>query len=340
MSSVLKDPIQTDRPHVAHVMPPRTWRLLCASDLGPRSDRAVHRAALLARQMGAEVLFVHVVSDRQAERVMYLKANRARTRLVLQAERAMAHAPDAFRVEIHLGKPLKVIADLAKEWQADMIVLAAPISRRYEKLLGTTAERIIRSVSCPVLMVHREPTADYSQIAVATDLSMTSVRAARVISKMGLLNGACTWFVHAFAPPTDVAADEGKTAEQLDGLTERWQQLVSAQLSPDLAASGFDLSRVRIVAEPARPLDAIEQISERLQPELLVIGTSRWFMLKRMLMGSVAHQVLSRVRCDILAVSAASSARASDKDDAEPSRAPSHAYVQEVLREPAQLMNG
>ena len=107
-----------------------------------------------------------------------------------------------------------------------------------------------------------------------------------------------------------------------------------------MAASGFDLSRVRIVAEPARPLDAIEQISERLQPELLVIGTSRWFMLKRMLMGSVAHQVLSRVRCDILAVSAASSARASDKDDVELSRTRSYAYAQEVPREQARVMSG
>jgi nucleotide-binding universal stress UspA family protein len=340
MSSVLKDAIEIDTPRAAGTTPLRKWRLLCASDLALRSDRAVYRAALLARQMGAEVLFVHVVSDRQAERVMYLKANRARTRLTLQVERAMAHAPDAFRVEIHLGKPLKVIADLAKEWQADLIVLAAPISRRYEKLLGTTAERIIRSVSCPVLMVHREPTADYAQIAVATDLSMTSVRAARVISKMGLLNGACTWFVHAFTPPANVAPDEVTTAEQLERLTQRWQQLVSAQLSPDLAASGFDLSRVRIVAEPARPLDAIEQISERLRPELLVIGTSRWFMLKRMLMGSVAHQILSRARCDILAVSAASSARANDKDEAEPSRARSRASMQEAPRAPAQLMNG
>jgi nucleotide-binding universal stress UspA family protein len=336
----MKDVIEVDGSDATGVAPVRKWRLLCASDLAPRSDRAVHRAALLARQMGAEVLFVHVVSDRQSERVMYLKANRARTRLTLQAERAMAHAPDAFRVEVHVGKPLKVIADLAREWQADMVVLAAPISRRYEKLLGTTAERIIRSVSCPVLMVHREPTADYSQIAVATDLSMTSVRAARVISKMGLLNGGCTWFVHAFEPPSDVIADESKANGELDELQGRWQDLVSAQLTPDLAASGFDLSQVRIVAEPGRPLDALEQINDRLRPELLVIGTSRWIMLKRMLMGSVAHQVLSRARCDILAVSAASSARMTDKNDAKPRRAHSYAYAKGGPREPAQHMSG
>jgi hypothetical protein len=59
---------------------------------------------------------------------------------------------------------------------------------------------------------------------------------------------------------------------------------------------------VRIAAELASPLDAVEEIIEKLDPELLVMGTSRWFVLKRMLLRSVAHQILKRVNCDILAV--------------------------------------
>lgn len=286
-----------------NVIPFVRKRLLCASDMTPRSDRAVRRAAILAKQMNADVLFVHVVSDQQPERVMQLKANRARVRLMVQAERAMAHSPESARVEIHLGKPLKIIPEIAKQCSADMIVLAAPVARRYEKFMGTTAERILRSVNCPVLFVSNEPIAEYTQVAVATDLSKTSVRAAQAVARMGILNGAYSWFVHAFDPPVSgMTADEITAAKQLEAYKRRWSALVHAQLTPELEDAGFDLSRVSISAEPARPLDAIEHIVEKVHPELLVIGTSRWFMLKRMLLSSVAHQVLSRVSCDILAV--------------------------------------
>jgi universal stress protein E len=290
-------------------------RILCATDLGFRSDRAVERAALLAGQMNADVLFVHIVGDRQPERVLQLKANRARVRLMVQvdkllADKVMACAPECASVEIHIGKPLQVISEIAREWNADLIVLAAPVSRRYERLLGTTAERIIRSVPCPVLIVNREPLAAYSQVAVATDLSATSARVAQAIGRIGVLRDTTAWFVHASDPPfKSLVRSEQPLADQFELHKRRWQRVVTAELSAQLAGAELDLSRVRITAELAPPLEALEQIIEQVNPELLVIGTSRWFLLKRMLSRSIAHQLLRRVNCDILAVSPISARR-------------------------------
>jgi universal stress protein E len=290
-------------------------RILCATDLGFRSDRAVERAALLAKQMNADVLFVHVVSDRQPERVLQLKANRARVRLMVQVDKLVADkflppAPDSASVEIHIGKPLQVISEIAKEWNADLIVLAAPVSRRYERLLGTTAERIIRSVACPVLIVNREPLAAYSHVAVATDLSATSARVAQAIGRIGVMRDATAWFVHASDPPfKSLLRSEQPSTDQLELQKRRWQKVVAAELTAQLAGAELDLSRVRITAELAPPLEALEQIIEQVNPELLVIGTSRWFLLKRMLSLSIAHQLLRRVNCDILAVSPVSARR-------------------------------
>jgi universal stress protein E len=294
-------------------------RILCATDLGFRSDRAVQRAALLARQMNADVLFVHVVSDRQPERVLQLKANRARVRLMVQvdklvADKVMASAPDFAAVEIHIGKPLQVISEIAKEWNADLIVLAAPVSRRYERLLGTTAERIVRSVACPVLIVNREPLAAYSHVAVATDLSATSARVAQAIGRIGVLRDATAWFIHASDPPfKSVLRNDQLSSDHLELHERRWQTVVTAELTAQLAGAELDLSRVRITAELAPPLEALERIIEQVNPELLVIGTSRWFLLKRMLSRSIAHQLLRRVSCDILAVSPVSARRGERK---------------------------
>lgn len=269
----------------------------------------MQRAAVLARQLNADVLFLHVVSEAQPERVLQLKANRARVRLMVQvdklaADKAIGCALEAARVEIQVGKPLQVISQIAGEWSADLIVVAAPVSRRYERLLGTTAERIIRSVTCPVLIVNREAFAPYSHVAVATDLSATCARVAQTIGRFGLLRDSYAWFVHASDPPfKGVLHNEQTPLDQLELQRRRWQEVVTAELTAQVAEAGLDLSRVHITAELAPPLEALEPIIEQVNPELLVVGTSRWFVLKRMLSRSVAHQLLKRVSCDILAVS-------------------------------------
>src|SRR5690606_14774880 len=69
--------VETDRLDSSDSVALPRKRILCATDLAPRSEHAVRRAAMLARQVDAEVLFVHVVGERQPERLVYLKATRA-----------------------------------------------------------------------------------------------------------------------------------------------------------------------------------------------------------------------------------------------------------------------
>jgi nucleotide-binding universal stress UspA family protein len=276
-------------------------RILCASDLTPRSERAVRRAALLSAQMQADVVFVTVVNDRRPSRVARMKVARARLQLMQQVDRVMPQ--QATSVEVHVGHPLATIARAAKEYSADLLVLAAPSPRRYEQFMGTTAERIIRSAGCPVLFVNSEASAEYCRAVLATDLSRVSARVAQAVSRLGLLRGAFSWFIHAFDPPLRrLAAESATTDVELATYKRQHSALVRAQLGPQLDAAGFDLRRVRIHTDIAQPMHAIDETIRRVQPELLVIGTTRWFMLKRMLQSSVAHEVLSRVRCDILAV--------------------------------------
>jgi nucleotide-binding universal stress UspA family protein len=290
-------------------------RILCATDLASRSDSAMQRAALLAEQMGADVRFVHVVSDRQPSRIAHQKANRARVRLKLRAEELMEHDPQAASVEIHSGKPLDVLAEVAAEWNADLIVLAAPTPRRHERLLGTTAERIIRAVHCPVLLVNRASESPYRKIAVATDLSPIAAQIAHTLNGMGLLNDAYAWFVHGSQAAFQGFIEDEKRPSQLELHKRQWQKGVNAELMLQLAGAGLDLARVRVRVECSPPLDAIQRLMAQVNPQLLVIGTSRWFLLKRLLFGSVAHGLLRSANCDVLAISA----RAARREAREPS---------------------
>ena len=279
-------------------------RLLCATDLTTRSDHAVMRAAQLARQMDAEVLFLHAVDETQPGRVIRMKTNRAQLRLLSQSERAMRHAPQDAEVTVRLGKPLQAIAEAAREWNPDLIVMAAPKRRRLDLLIGTTAERVIRATQRPVLIVTSAGQQPYDNVVLATDLSSTSVHVARTVTGMGMLANAYAWIVHAFEPAYQgMIATTAWTEDQALEHKRQWREALSRELLRELDQTGVDLSRVQVSAEEARPLDAIRRTIERVEPQLLVIGASRWFMLKRILFGSVADQVLRTIDCDILAIS-------------------------------------
>jgi nucleotide-binding universal stress UspA family protein len=101
----------------------------------------------------------------------WMKVNRAHGRLRSQCERAMLHAAANPQVAVRLGKPVKAIVDAAREWNPDLIVMAAPRRRRIDALIGTTAERVIRATRRPLLLVSAATDRPYSSIVLATDLS-------------------------------------------------------------------------------------------------------------------------------------------------------------------------
>lgn len=280
-------------------------RILCATDLGARSRRAMQRTALLAQRMDAEALFVHAVSDKLSGRVLRTKASRTYSRLATECRLLMKQTPHEAMVQ--MGKPRDALIDAARDYKPDLIVMAPPKRRRLDALIGTTAEKIIRTTACSVLLAGTAPERDYERIILATDLTSTSQHVTRTAAEMGVLTDADIWIVHAMRPPhQDIAnADDIDDAEATLHHAEL-QAAVEHDVRRSLDEAGVDLERVRISAEPARPMHAIRDAMEQARPELLVIGVSRWFALKRMLIGSVADQVFRSANCDVLAIAPAS----------------------------------
>lgn len=278
-------------------------RMLCATDLTQRSDDAVRRAAMLAKQMNGEVLFVHAVSEVRSGRIMRMKVNRAHVRLLSQSERAMRHAPSDAHTAVRIGQPVEAIAAAAEEWSPDLIVMAAPTQRRFDALIGTTAERVIRATQRPLLIVSEPADEQYEKLVIATDLSENSTHAARTIGRMGLLERAHAWIVHGFDPLNHGLSNQfGALGDNVIERQRQWREAISRQVAQHVRDAGVDRRRVQILAEPAAPLSAIRNALERARPQLLVIGVSRWFMLKRLIIGSVADQVLRSITCDVLAI--------------------------------------
>jgi hypothetical protein len=91
--------------------------------------------------------------------------------------------------------------------------------------------------------------------------------------------------------------------ESTIGLYKRTSQEHARQrLQTMIADAGLPFESTRTIVRSEPPAAAIRAVLEYERPELLAIGASRWFLLKRILIGSVADRLLRSAQCDVLVI--------------------------------------
>jgi nucleotide-binding universal stress UspA family protein len=144
----------------------RIRSILVPIDFSPHSARAVELALDLAASFGARVHLLHscdlprrlvtvydVVFPEQLEREIYGAAQgKLDTLLAHGRERGVE-----VEGELTMEAPSDAILRRARELSADAIVMGTRgLGRLRGALLGSVAERIIRSAPCPVMTVHAD----------------------------------------------------------------------------------------------------------------------------------------------------------------------------------------
>jgi len=285
-------------------------RVLCATDLRTRSARAVSRADAIARGLGAQLLLLHVVDAAGSARASGDRGARARFVLDVRA-RKLARAGNGAQISVRTGRPHQTIADAAIKWDADLIVLG-PYRRRFgDSFRGTTAERVIRIADRPVLVVNRDSAGPYEHVLLAADLSRMSIGVARVTKELGLLESGQASVVHALqhtrrAMPYLAGARESEAGKSRPSLRE----LAHDEIDTLLARAGLNAARVSVFSQENAPFRAIEQVASRLGSDLVVVGTSRFPLFKRVFIGSVSNEVLRGIKHDVLIISPVAARRA------------------------------
>jgi len=291
----------------------RNPRVLCATDLLQRSDRAVSRADAIARELGAQLLLLHVVDAAGSALDTQRRGARARSGLNAQA-RKLARSGNGAQVSVRAGRPHQTIADVAIKWDADLIVLG-PYRRRFgDSFRGTTAERVIRIADRPVLVVNRDSADPYEHVLLAADLSRMSIGIANVTKELGLLEGARASVVHALqhtrgATPYLAGVRESEMGKYEQSLRE----LASDEIDTLLKSAGLNSARVSVHSQENSPFRAVEQVASRIGSDLVVVGTSRFPLFKRVFIGSVSNEVLRGIEHDVLVISPVAARRAHRK---------------------------
>ena len=148
-------------------------RILVPVDFGPASDAALEHARALARAFNAELHLVHVFEDPlltgavTAETFVPVEPE-TRAALMEEAQERLAHRirPDDRETlgasgEIVTGSPASAITDHAARVGASLIVMGTHGRGGVAHLLlGSVAERVVRSAPCPVLTVRGQAGAE------------------------------------------------------------------------------------------------------------------------------------------------------------------------------------
>ena len=143
-------------------------KILAASDFGETSSRGLEIAADLARRYDAELVIVHVVEPPSAllpaARMPGAGAAHAAAELGLDAavERAQEMVPTARGLLLD-GHPAKAVLSYVEQNAIDLVVVGTHgRSRAGQLMMGSVAEKIVRSCRVPVLTVY-----DNEELAIA-----------------------------------------------------------------------------------------------------------------------------------------------------------------------------
>ncbi|MCB4825339.1 universal stress protein [Roseicella aerolata] len=283
-----------------------TMRLLCATDLSSRSDRAMRRAAALAREAEGKLVLLSAVDDDQPEGLV-ASERREVTMLLSEQARAMPEMQGLKpRMRVEAGDAFDMIIRVAAEEAVDLIVLGEHRKRLLlDMFIGTTIERVMRRGRWPVLMVNRPAERLYRRVLVAMDMSEPSAQALCAAIRLGFAGRGELTVFHAFQQPgrgsmmlADLSAEA--IAEHVAATATQTRAELGRYLRGlDL---GLESQLPPIALEEGAPAEALRRAVDRLSPDLVVIGTRGYGAIGRLVLGSVAEEALRTLDCDVLAV--------------------------------------
>jgi nucleotide-binding universal stress UspA family protein len=267
--------------------------ILVATDFSPSSRTAVRLATALARRRGASLCLVHAIDPPPViPPEMPAATSGAWEREILRAAelaivRDAAEIREAgMRVEtqVLLGSPSTVILAAARDQKADLVVVGTHGRKGAAHLfLGSVAESVVRSASCPVLVtrdqapdVERWEGRDALRLVVATDGSAASQAALSWVGQFAPSQTCDLSLVRVYWPPEEALRY---------GLSDPWGgperdpellRLLERDLQRDARALiGQVPGRLRFRAASRGAAEAVAEDAAVLGVDAMVIGVSK-----------------------------------------------------------------
>ncbi len=273
---------------------PPSNKILLATDLTSKSDRATERAVLLMEQWNADLLAVHGVAPSSVPTADVERAARARGELRDQ----LRSVRDRVSIRVEQADPDELLRRTADEERCSAIVVGIARSEALGGIeLGDTINSLLRNLAVPLLTVTKRALAPYARICVAVDFSDASRNA--LVTTCSLFPGQSLTLLHAYDAPGDLRAPDPEVYRQ------SFRPVARKQVDEFLAGVAFPEGArplLGIQVEPGEPARQIAKWARALDADLVVVGTRGRGRIAELFLGCVARRVLEQAPCDVLVV--------------------------------------
>lgn len=276
-------------------------KLLLATDLSSRGDRAFDRAVQLARGWDAQLHVLHAVqavpavAPAGADAEAYLRRHvDPHVEALRRIHDLVTHGGVHASVHVEQAAPAQAILAVAEREGCDLIVLGEARERLVGPLESTT-EQVVRKAPASVLAVRARPRGPYARLLVGTDFT-DEARQALVIAAR-LFPSAAITLMHAYAMPY---------ADMLDLKDDdTWASDLHAKLRVHLDEADLptrELS-IRTQVEAGPPAAVMRRHVDAEGADLTVIGAHPRGMLFDAVVGS-SRSIVDAIPGDVLVVRA------------------------------------
>lgn len=286
--------------------------ILVASGSTPGSTAPLARAFEIARAHNARVQVIHVARGLDClefPEEAGVDGDAVRRSLHGALSRQLRDAVDASAVEgvdwdirIESGSAAAVVAESARALGADLVIVGAHDRPSFRvKMLGSTADKVVRAAPVPVLVVRRPVKGRYRGALVGVDFSEYSVPAARATA--ALCPGVRLDLMHVVHVPLPFQSVLIRSGEGRLAIPTLQRMLITRaegrlrEIADGLAGESIG-TRVRIkVGEPAATL---VRATWHRRIELAAVGPCGHAPMIGSLLGQVSLRLLREAACDVL----------------------------------------
>lgn len=292
--------------------------ILCPTDFSEFSARALRHALALARRFEAKLTVLHVIPQPLAyggdmpyfPNPPLVESRSYKTEAEAELRQFVEPAildQIAIQFEIRQGMPWREIRAAADDLGTDLLVMGTHGRGGFERfILGSVAEKVLHSASCPVLTVCHEGGRTWnspgliSRILCATDLSESSAHTIGLALSLAAENQAHLTLLHVIESTPELSM-RGYAPPLLSGPPRQDQrELAGQKLQSAVSQEARAWCEIEECVEPGTPYKKILERASEDRSDLIVVGSRARGPLGSVWSGSTSRHIVRAATCPVL----------------------------------------
>ncbi|MFZ9981797.1 MAG: universal stress protein [Cyclobacteriaceae bacterium] len=274
-------------------------KILVPTDFSKHGMAALETAVELAKKSGAAITLLHVVEQaltgsytisgeghpNESEERMFTYEMIKKSRQILEKQVMDPRFKNVTVTgELKLGNPYHGIRAIITDHKPDLVVMGARGNNSLERIiLGSTTERVVRHMDCPVLTVHKKPlNFKFKNIVYATSMSEEEESFSQAVRRIQELFGATVHMVRINTPGDF----------QRDRSVKRYMQTFAKRIG----LKNFTLN----VYSDLTAEEGIIYFADEIKADMICMATHGRTGFAHVLAGSVAEDVVTHSRRPVL----------------------------------------